>query len=60
MLGHQKGLPMFRSPGQKENMQKVVINLDDFKKDVLCRIVFRFYENGEIPTAKKFALELRD
>jgi hypothetical protein len=56
----QKGLPIFRSPGKKHNMQKLVTNLDNFEKDVLRSIIFGFYGSGEFPTAKKLALELRD
>jgi hypothetical protein len=51
---------MFTSPGKKHNMQKLVMNLDDLEKDVLRRTIFRFYDKGEFPKAKKLALELRD
>jgi hypothetical protein len=44
----------------KYNMQKQVMNLENFKKDVLHRIIFRFYNEGEFPTAENLTLELRD
>jgi len=40
---------------KKHNMQKQVTNID-----VLCGFTFKFYDEGELPMAKKFALHLRD
>lgn len=48
----------FRSPGKKDNMQKWCLNLQDFKKYVVDRTTFKFYDEEEFPTAKKLALEL--
>jgi hypothetical protein len=39
--------------------QKWVKNLDNTEEDILCSI-FRFYEQGEFPIAKRVILELRD
>jgi hypothetical protein len=54
----QKGLPICRSAGKKHDMQKRVANFDNFEKDDLRGTIFRFCDKGQIPTAKKLALEL--
>jgi hypothetical protein len=43
----QKGFLTFTSAGKKHNMQNRVTNLDDFKKNVLCRTIFGFYSQGK-------------
>jgi hypothetical protein len=41
------------------NIPKRMTNLYDFKKYVSCRIVFKYYEKGELPTVKKVTLALK-
>jgi hypothetical protein len=41
-------------------MQKQVMILDNFEKDVLHTTIFRLYDKRKFPTAKKLALGLRD
>jgi hypothetical protein len=44
---------VFASPRKSYKRKHDVTDMNDFDKDVLCRTVYEFYDNGEYPTASK-------
>jgi hypothetical protein len=59
--GKEKGTEkVYLSPRKHINVSKRMTSLDDFQKDVFCRIVVKYYDKRRIPYAKKVTLALRE
>jgi hypothetical protein len=43
---------VFLSPIKHTKVPKTVINLDDFQKDALSRIILEYYDKGKFPVTK--------
>lgn len=54
----QKCFIIFKPPKKKCNMQKQVMNLHDFEKAVLHRMIFKFFYEGEISIQGNLPLNL--